>query len=1586
MNNEQNNQSLNDKKYYIANNIQNVNQIPEQQFYEEEENTEIHLDQDDAFNYPSEQNINQMHMNTNDNCEFDNVDGFEQNNYQYQEEEERSENQEYYNDYTQQDQYNQINTNTLQEMQTNPHNNNIENSNENNREPIYIMTLELEEGKATNIQIFSDTNPEELAYQLCNDYGLDYQAMEFLQEEITKLMEMNMNNLDQNPNNNQYQENNCENIEDPNQDNNDESPNNNKEMEGILEEEEYENNENRKEEINNDDLEFLNIGENQIYTFKEANERGQSHDMTESVAQEEAIEINDGENSIQTNIKEYGNNYNNVEEANYKPESNLETAKKEERSEQNEIEDKLNKFPNQVQHISKNSAEVNNFVVRDHELKYYEGDTLDRIDITSDENYNTILNKEGKTISLLDSALHSKTSSSFINPDPKANLPTSKIKHESVSSEDTKSTVLLYSCDSTVRRPEEVNFKNIGLEHRNIKEKDKPNQNLNIVSNSTAKNFSENHSNQLYYLDFSDNNIQSSNIKYNIIEPDDNNITAKVRGSHLNTINSEEEVQETQNSNVVNENNNNISINNSKNDYKIKNDSKVFSLKEEDINNVIKNEDQYNPEIINLPNLNASSESEILVKSAENTLLNKEKAIENTKHFKNDRVQNNSKATVTEKPNFYKVDIDFHNNLNQIQLNEIIDKNYNSNTDNNLAENNEGLENYNKKDEIEDHDYRNIEIYKSPTETPTNVSQVRPNDRYKLPINRRSINVNDSINITLNENNRNNFNNFPLNNGNGIVANVEMLPISYSSNDNRINNEASSNLNIEASREVLINPSARELIVCNEGNNLSLSKRDNKEIKGDTLIESINKDYKNLHEVKDLENMPSKIDQLNKRNLNKESICSKKTIESKKSSKTNQKVLNKNIEMNNKTVEENNNLISDNTSKIVNNTSNYSNYKINDHNTNSKTSNFQSNLQQRINNFEKSNKYQYEICDNSNKTISISSQQNNLNNFQNSYQSNYNSKRHINNQSQKQTEDVFNKLYEDASRRRSCKASQRNRSLTNDDLKASGSKLNISGISKDKNVSKQFSEMHISQTQNKSYKQIRENSISNRSGSVKNKQYLNKGEALYYEGLKQKEAFKNKIDKLKSERILNSKTNCTFQPNSHKVDGIKGYNKNNISHVMCYINKLNSKVKNSNNEEINQVSNSSHVNNSNINYSNKNNQFSSFIPENPTTHQSDINTSYKFVPPSNFSSDLKVNQKVNYSSNNENKNVNTLINSAYNSYNKYHYSSNMLLNSRIYDSKEYIKNKENLLQKLREKHTLPDDVEDCTFKPQISAASNNIITNLNPENYLSRKMKKQEKIIEECTKELTFIPKTQQQVLTSQGDKPYQKLSFEERQLLYKEISENKRKDLNEMYSKYRDGKTGQELFKPKLCSSKGKYKEKSRPKTGDINQVQQKIIRDNNFENNVSNNYMSNNNTNYKEKNDKSKEKIQNEKKNVYETNYNYAITYTNKKKELEKRIRNHEEHKSALTSSSNQIFEKMKNNAIENLFNHLDSDQDNKITRIHINLNNISTRGLKIINPIITELKDQNETLNSFEFKLAMNELFNVRINLKLTYYIRF
>lgn len=81
-------------------------------------------------------------------------------------------------------------------MNTSPDDSNEPNNNE--EEPIFVMTLELENGKAEHIKIYSDSDPNELAYAFCKEHDLDFSALEYLKQRIVELLQQYKENGDEN--------------------------------------------------------------------------------------------------------------------------------------------------------------------------------------------------------------------------------------------------------------------------------------------------------------------------------------------------------------------------------------------------------------------------------------------------------------------------------------------------------------------------------------------------------------------------------------------------------------------------------------------------------------------------------------------------------------------------------------------------------------------------------------------------------------------------------------------------------------------------------------------------------------------------------------------------------------------------------------------------------------------------------------------------------------------------------------------------------------------------------------------------------------------------------------------------------------------------------------------------------------------------------------------------------------------------------------------------------------------------------------------------------------------------------------------
>ena len=99
-------------------------------------------------------------------------------------------------------------------------------------------------------------------------------------------------------------------------------------------------------------------------------------------------------------------------------------------------------------------------------------------------------------------------------------------------------------------------------------------------------------------------------------------------------------------------------------------------------------------------------------------------------------------------------------------------------------------------------------------------------------------------------------------------------------------------------------------------------------------------------------------------------------------------------------------------------------------------------------------------------------------------------------------------------------------------------------------------------------------------------------------------------------------------------------------------------------------------------------------------------------------------------------------------------------------------------------------------------------------------------------------------------------------------------------------------------------------------------------------------------------------------------------KKKQLAKELQalecpNNESYTNIL---SNDIFENKKLNSIKKIFKILDKDQDGIISKFSIFTKGLDNKILKILSPIIKELKEENESLSEKEFVIACMRLYEM------------
>ena len=119
--------------------------------------------------------------------------------------------------------------------------------------------------------------------------------------------------------------------------------------------------------------------------------------------------------------------------------------------------------------------------------------------------------------------------------------------------------------------------------------------------------------------------------------------------------------------------------------------------------------------------------------------------------------------------------------------------------------------------------------------------------------------------------------------------------------------------------------------------------------------------------------------------------------------------------------------------------------------------------------------------------------------------------------------------------------------------------------------------------------------------------------------------------------------------------------------------------------------------------------------------------------------------------------------------------------------------------------------------------------------------------------------------------------------------------------------------------------------------------------------------------------QKNNNIKSDIFTTLYLYNQKYSQNKKKLERKIYDYKLESKTCKQSSQLIGDKRKK-IFKELFYLLDSDGDNLLTSISININRIPNNIKKILEPIIQELKEENETLNEIEFVSVCEQLYQL------------
>ena len=196
------------------------------------------------------------------------------------------------------------------------------------------------------------------------------------------------------------------------------------------------------------------------------------------------------------------------------------------------------------------------------------------------------------------------------------------------------------------------------------------------------------------------------------------------------------------------------------------------------------------------------------------------------------------------------------------------------------------------------------------------------------------------------------------------------------------------------------------------------------------------------------------------------------------------------------------------------------------------------------------------------------------------------------------------------------------------------------------------------------------------------------------------------------------------------------------------------------------------------------------------------------------------------------------------------------------------------------------------------------------------------KILKEYEEKYSFHPSINDNFKTD--------LTFEERQTIYNNIYKKRKEELRNFYLNSKKDEKGDFLFKPRLIS-KPKYKNNDEEKEKEI-------------------------------------------KGNIFHKNYLFWKKYNLDKEQLYKKYYSNNKYEPIIfTKKQNEkIINETKSRAFNNLFKDLDGDQDNIINGINISIYKIPDNIYKIIEPLLNELKEDNQSLSKEEFIIAMNKLY--------------
>ena len=313
-----------------------------------------------------------------------------------------------------------------------------------------------------------------------------------------------------------------------------------------------------------------------------------------------------------------------------------------------------------------------------------------------------------------------------------------------------------------------------------------------------------------------------------------------------------------------------------------------------------------------------------------------------------------------------------------------------------------------------------------------------------------------------------------------------------------------------------------------------------------------------------------------------------------------------------------------------------------------------------------------------------------------------------------------------------------------------------------------------------------------------------------------------------------------------------------------------------------------------------------------------------------------------------------------------------------------IQNKEKYKQKLKtlKKNLEIDEAEEYTFIPKINSLSKTEIQKRkqkrlefsNPEiikNYKKYKEQKQEKLNKkqeiEFKKTHTFQP-----ILNKQPNYKSTKNISNIFEKLYNDRIEYKAKSI-----KIQNQYDKQFTYKPKIIQNSIYMKinlpfnERLKTYTSRTKEKMSKIQQKYEYER-KSNELFKPNLYNNKKNSLLKNKRDHNNSIDVFTKQYLYNIKYQENKKQLEEKYYETKLKSPQCCTKTDEIINNKKEKIFKKIFLLLDSDEDGKISPLHVNIKKLPEFLQKILEPIFNELNLENESLNENEFIFVCNKFY--------------